>query len=192
MSLLFPKPGISGPCNIKSQSLFPVAAVFYSSGLSNFQESWANRAPDRAKGEQLMSPHLLLLPTFVLGGTGAEFEPCISISQAPKLSTQFSFRSGRYFFIYFKGLWCTLLDGCLDLLFNELPQICTVSQLKASQLIQRECRCLRFSQEQTFPSIDFYPFHIAEGRGTLANSFATGNNKEPTLLQNCWIQKVLG
>lgn len=174
MSLLFPKPSISGTCNIKSQSLFPVAAVFYSSGLSNFQESWANRAPDRAKGEQLMSPHLLLLPTFVLGGTGAEFEPCISISQAPKLSTQFSFRSGRYFFIYFKGLWCTLLDGCLDLLFNELPRICTVSQLKASQLIQRECRCLRFSQRTNFPFYRFLSFPHCRGEGNICQFFCYG------------------
>lgn len=172
MSLLFPMPGISEFYKIKSQPLFP---VFCFSDLLNFQEFWANRAPGRAKDKQLLiSPHLLLLPTFVLGVTGAEFEPCISISQAPKLSTQFSFRSERYFFIYFKGLWCTLLDGCLDLLFNELPQICTVSQLKASQLIQRECRCLRFSHRTNFPFYRFLSFPHCGGEGNTPQFFCYG------------------
>lgn len=161
MSLPFPKSGISELCSIKSQSLFPLAAVFHSLDLSNFQESWANGAPGRAKGKQLLlSPHLLLLPT-------SEFEPCISISQAPKLS----FRSQRYFFIYFKGLWCTLLDGCLDLLFNELPRICRVSQLKASQLIQRECRC---SQRTNFPFYRFLSFPHCRGEGNISQFFHYG------------------
>lgn len=161
--------------------------------VSNFQESWANRAPSRAKGAAAHEPTFAPAPHLCAGSTGAEFEPCISISQAPKLSTQFSFRSERHFFIYFKGLWCTLLDGCLDLLFNELPLICTVSQLKAPQLIQRECRCLRFSQRTNFPFYRFlsFPHCRGMGRGTFPFSFGTGNN-EPTLLQNYWIQKVLG
>lgn len=140
------------------------------------------------RGSSCSWAHVCSCSPPLLGATAAEFEPCISISQAPKLS----FRSQRYFFIYFKGLWCTLLDGCLDLLFNELPRICRVSQLKASQLIQRECRCLRFSQRTNFPFYRFLSFPHCRGEGNISPLLLWETIKNPLSLQNCWIQKILG
>lgn len=155
-----------------------MAAVFCSSGLSTFQESWANRAPDRAKEKQLLtSPHLLLLPTSVLGALELSSNPALaSVRHQSWAHNSLSDQKG-IFSSTSKGyrVLCWM-DALIYYSMNSLRF--AVSQLKASQLIQRECRCLRFSPRTNFPFYRFLSFPCCRGmgRGTLPYSFDMGNN----------------
>lgn len=78
-------------------------------------------------------------------------------------STGCAFRSEAISSSTSKGDDVTLLDGCPYLLFSELPQICAILQLKASQLIHSEGRYYwGWIKERALFSTDFYSFHVAE------------------------------
>lgn len=100
--LAVPKSSISGLPRVKRQPLSPGTAAFCSLGLLTFQESWANGTLGRTKVKLVNGP--VNGPTLAPAlhtpcwGTWAKLKPCISISEAPALSTHFAFGSGRYFF----------------------------------------------------------------------------------------------
>lgn len=170
MSLLFPKSDISELCSIKNQSRFALAAVFCSLDLWHFQESWASGAPGRAKGKQLLrSPRLLLLPTSGLGPLQPSLNPALaSVRHQSSLSDQKGIFSSTS-----KGsdVLCWM-DALIYYSMNSLGF--AVSQLKASQLIQRECRCLRFSQRTNFPFYRFLSFPHCRGEGNISQFFCYG------------------
>lgn len=181
--LAVPKSSISGLPRVKRQSLSPGTAAFCSLGLLTFQESWANGTLGRTKVKLVNGP--VNGPTLAPAlhtpcwGTWAKLKSCISISEAPVLSTRFAFGSGRYFFhllqramMYFAGWmpWFIIQWTPLD--------FCNFSTKSLTANSKGRYMSLRLNQGTNFLFYRFLSFPCCRGmrRRTFPYSFATGSN----------------